>query len=98
PGTAGDPGSPGAGEEALDPLSLAAEAVAADDLRLRRVIARAVPGREDTHGWQTLISPALDLLETPGRSDLPGRYPVWALGSTFLRHIRSLTSPEATTE
>src|SRR5699024_139568 len=98
PGSGGSPDSPAAGEEALDPLSLAAAAVEADDLRLRRMIARAVPGREVTHGWQTLISPALDLLETPGRSDLPGRDPVWALGSTFLRHIRSLTYPEATSE
>ena len=98
-GTGGSPGSPGAaGEEALDPLSLAAAAVEGDDVRLRRMIARAVPGREVTHGWQTLISPALDLLETPGRSDLPGRDPVWALGSTFLTHIRSLTYPETTTE
>src|SRR5699024_12706512 len=70
----------------------------ADDPGLPRIVASAFPGREVSRCWQILISPALDLLETPGRSDLPGWDPVWALGSTFLRHIRSLTYPEATTE
>lgn len=82
--------------EALDPLTLAAAAVDADEVRLRRLMLRAVPGRDVVRGWQTMIAPALELLAAPGRSDLPGRDPVWALGAAFLAHVRALPYPEPT--
>src|SRR5699024_11116649 len=73
-----------AGAEVLDPLSLAAAAVEADDARLRRMIARAVGVDAVLTAWQTLVRPALDLVEARDHGDRPGRDPAAALGAALL--------------
>lgn len=76
--------------EVLDPLSLAAAAVEADDARLRRMIARTVGADEVLTAWQTLVRPALDLVEARDHGDRPGRDPAAALGAALLAVIRSV--------
>lgn len=76
--------------EVLDPLSLAAAAVEADDARLRRMIARAVGVDEVLTAWQTLVRPALDLVEARDHGDRPGRDPAAALGAGLLAVIRTV--------
>lgn len=77
-------------DEVLDPLSLAAAAVEADDGRLRRMIARAVGADEVLTAWQTLVRPALDLVETRDPGDRPGRDPAAALEAALLAVIRTV--------
>lgn len=77
-------------DEVLDPLSLAAAAVEADDGRLRRMIARAVGADEVLTAWQTLVRPALDLVEARDPGDRPGRDPAAALEAALLAVIRAV--------
>ena len=79
-----------AAEGVLDPLSLAAAAVEADDARLRRMIARAVGSEAVLTAWQTLVRPALDLVEARDHGDRPGRDPAAALGAALLAVIRTV--------
>ncbi|WP_235912485.1 MerR family transcriptional regulator [Ruania zhangjianzhongii] len=76
--------------EVLDPLSLAAAAVEADDARLHRMIARSVGTDEVLTAWQTLVRPALDLVEARDHGDRPGRDPAAALGAALLAVIRTV--------
>lgn len=86
-------------EEVLDPLSLAAAAVEADDARLRRMIARAVGADEVLTAWQTLVRPAMDLVEARDHGDRPGRDPAAALGAALMAVLRTVvdqhTEPDA---
>lgn len=77
--------------EVLDPLSLAAAAVEADESRLRRMIARAAGTDDVLTAWQTLVRPALDLVETRDHGDRPGRDPAAALAAALLAVIRTVT-------
>lgn len=79
-----------AGAEVLDPLSLAAAAVEADDGRLRRMIGRAVGADQVLTAWQTLVRPALDLVEARDHGDRPGRDPAAALEAALLAVIRTV--------
>ncbi len=88
------PGDEGAGtEEVLDPLSLAAAAVEADDARLRRMITRAVGADQVLTAWQTLVRPAMDLVEARDHGDRPGRDPAAALGAALLAVVRTVVDP-----
>jgi len=86
------PGDAAAGvaDEVLDPLSLAAAAVEADDARLRRMIARAVGEEQVLTAWQTLVRPAMDLVEARDHGDRPGRDPAAALGAALLAVVRTV--------
>ncbi|UFU02348.1 MerR family transcriptional regulator [Ruania suaedae] len=80
----------GHADEVLDPLSMAAAAVEADEQRLHRMIARAVRQSEGLSVWQNLVRPALDLLEARDHGDQPGRDPVSVLGAALLAALRSV--------
>src|SRR5699024_6412213 len=80
--------------DVLDPLSLAAAAVEADESRLRRMIARAVGADEVLTAWQTLVRPALDLVEARDHGGRPGRDPAAALGAALLAVIRTVAEGE----
>lgn len=77
-------------DEVLDPLSLAAAAVEADEARLRRMIARAIGSGEVLSAWQTLVRPAMELVEARDHGDRPGRDPAAALGAALLTVVRSV--------
>ncbi|WP_235019939.1 MerR family transcriptional regulator [Ruania rhizosphaerae] len=77
-------------DDILDPLSMAAAAVEADERRLHRMVHRAVRQSDGLSTWQNLVRPALDLLEARDHGDQPGRDPVSALGAALLAALRSI--------
>ncbi|WP_277051366.1 MerR family transcriptional regulator [Ruania albidiflava] len=83
-------GGEDAADEVLDPLSLAAAAVEADDVRLHRMITRAVGEDEVLTAWQTLVRPAMGLVEARDHGDRPGRDPAAALEAALLAVVRTV--------
>lgn len=80
--------------ELLDPLSLAAAAVEADEARTRRLLHRAVRDGGLLAAWRTLVAPALDLLAEREHADRPGHDPEALLRSAMLATVRESTPAE----
>ncbi|MBK5248905.1 MAG: MerR family transcriptional regulator [Actinomycetales bacterium] len=80
---------PDDGSELIDPLSLAAAAVEADEARVRRLLRRAVHASSPLTIWRTLVRPALDMVEVREHSDRPGRDPEEMLRSAMFAVVRA---------
>ena len=80
---------PDDGSELIDPLSLAAAAVEADEARVRRLLRRAVRASSPLTIWRTLVRPALDMVEVREHSDRPGRDPEEMLRSAMFAVVRA---------